>query len=145
MLPVLQADGRRIYGFGMVESGMSFNLEQFVIDNEIGRAVRKSIEEMDVNEETIALDTIKNVGPGPKSDFLGEKHTRDHIDVQWQPELFDRNNWETWERTGKKDTFDRACDKVDKILETHEPKKLDPDTEKKVKQTVKKADEKYAK
>ncbi|KXB05744.1 hypothetical protein AKJ49_00210 [candidate division MSBL1 archaeon SCGC-AAA382A03] len=129
----------------MVESGMSFNLEQFVIDNEIGRSVRKTLEGMNVNEETIALDTIKNVGPGPESDFLGEKHTRDHINTQWQPELFDRNNWETWERAGKKTAFDRACDRVDEILETHEPKRLDPDIEKEVKQIVKKADKKYAK
>ncbi|KXB05147.1 hypothetical protein AKJ50_01715 [candidate division MSBL1 archaeon SCGC-AAA382A13] len=139
LLPALEAKGNRIYGFGMVESGMAMSLEQFVIDNEIGRAVRKSIEGMDVNEETIALDTIKNVGPGPESDFLGEQHTRDHIDVQWQPELFDRNNWETWERAGKKTAFD----KVDEILETHEPKRLDPDIEKELREIVDEADNKY--
>ena len=50
--------GKNIYGAGMLDSGMSISLEQYVIDDEIIGAVRRSLDGIPVNDETLDLETI---------------------------------------------------------------------------------------
>lgn len=38
---------------------------------------RAYLTQMEVNDETLAMDAIRNVGPG--GHFLGQKHTRNHM------------------------------------------------------------------
>ncbi|NIR87471.1 [trimethylamine--corrinoid protein] Co-methyltransferase, partial [Candidatus Bathyarchaeota archaeon] len=64
LIPAMVTKGKSMYGMGMLDSGMSMSLEQYVIDNEIVAAVRHSLKGIEVTDETIDLDTIMKVGPG---------------------------------------------------------------------------------
>jgi trimethylamine--corrinoid protein Co-methyltransferase len=78
---------------------------------------------IEVNEETLALETIANVGPG--GHYLAQKHTRKHMRELFMPKLMDRRPYSEWE-TKKDDARDWATDKARKILAEHQPESLDP-------------------
>jgi trimethylamine:corrinoid methyltransferase-like protein len=48
-------------------------------------------------------------------------------DEQWQPDLFNRNNFQVWTEKGQKDTQTLANEKVKWILENYQPEQLPDD------------------
>ena len=58
---------------GMLEMGMTMSYEQLLIDQEIVKMIRRILQGIAVNKDTIALDVIKKVGPA--GNYLGERHT----------------------------------------------------------------------
>lgn len=115
-----------IYGMGMLELGITFDLTQLVIDNEIARMVRVAIKGIEVNDETIALEAIKQVGPG--GNFLSAEHTLRHMKEQSHPKLIDRKMRESWESSGSKDMVERAHEELLSILKSHKPEPLPAET-----------------
>ena len=67
----------------------------------------------------VALDVIKKVGIG--GNFLTEKHTLKHMRNIWQPKIFDRSTYSTWEVQGKKGAFEKATEMARRILANHKP------------------------
>lgn len=111
-----------IYGSGMLESGITFDYGQLVLDCEFARMIKQTIMGIPVNDETLAIDPIKEVGPG--GDFLMHSHTFKHMRSQSTPELIDRKMRGNWERAGSTSAYDRAMVKVRHILENHTPEPL---------------------
>jgi trimethylamine---corrinoid protein Co-methyltransferase len=64
-------------GAGSIEAGKCSSLEQLVIDNEILSMIDHMLRPLEINEDTLALDVIDQVGPG--GNFLGEPHTVKHL------------------------------------------------------------------
>lgn len=123
-----------IYGPGMLESGITFDYGQLVLDCEFARMIKHTVMGIPVTDETLALDPIKEVGTG--GDFLMHKHTFTHMRKQSAPELIDRKMRGTWEKAGSTTAFDRAMDKVRFILETHRPAPLPDDVLAKIRAIV---------
>ena len=122
LLPAL-AGANLIYGLGMLEMGVTIDFGQLVIDNEIARMVKHCVNGIPVNDETLAVDVIKEIGPF--QDFLSHDHTFKHMRVaQSQPKLMDRRMREDWEEMGSSDLYQRATEEARRILETHEPDPL---------------------
>jgi len=111
---------------GMLELGITFDLTQLVIDNEIARMVRIAIKGIEVNDETIALEAIKQVGPG--GNFLSAEHTLKHMKEQSHSKLIDRKMRESWESSGSKDMVERAHEELLSILKNHKPEPLPAET-----------------
>ncbi len=59
---------------GMLDSLMTVAYEQFVIDNDINGMATRVLQGIAVNEDTLAFDVIRDVGPGGM--FLTQAHTR---------------------------------------------------------------------
>ena len=55
LLPPL-AGANTIYGAGMLELGMTFSMEQLVIDNDIISMIKKVMQGIPVNEETLGVE-----------------------------------------------------------------------------------------
>jgi len=127
-----------IYGMGMLELGITFDLTQLVIDNEIARMVRIAIKGIEVNDETIALEAIKQVGPG--GNFLSAKHTLRHMKEQSHSKLIDRKMRESWESSGSKDMVERAHEELLSILKNHKPEPLPAETLSSLRSIVKNAE-----
>jgi len=135
--------GNEIYGLGMLESGMSVSLEQYVICNEIAQAVRESMKGVPVSDLTLDFDTIMKVGVG--GNYLSEPTTIKNLNAFWLPELLDRDWRKEWEAKGWKNIFKRACECVDEILAKYEPQPLDRDLNKELEAIVKRADKELIK
>ncbi len=113
--------GKNIYGAGMLDSGMSISLEQYVIDDEIIGAVRRSLDGIPVNDETLDLETVKMVGPA--GHYLSQKSTLNKMTMHYTPKIFSRDWRMEWEKKGWPTIYKLACEKVDNILATH---KIEP-------------------
>jgi len=123
-----------IYGSGMLESGITFDYGQLLLDCEFARMIKHTVMGMPVTDETLAIDPIKEVGPG--GDFLMQKHTFDHMRSQSKPELIDRKMRANWEKAGATTAYERAIKKVQFILENHTPAPLSDDVLAKVRSIV---------
>jgi len=103
---------------GLMEFALTACYEKLVIDNEILGMVMRAVEGIRVNEETLAFDLIKQVGPG--GHFVATKHTRRFMRSEhYQPQLSDRSSRERWEAEGKKAAWQRAAEVVKHLLEVH--------------------------
>ena len=97
--------------------------EMIVICDEILGYVHRILREIEVNEETLAFEVIKRVGPG--GDFLGERHTFDFFKKElYETKIFDRTGYETWLKTGARDIREIAKQRCKDILKTHKPEEL---------------------
>ncbi len=123
-----------IYGPGMLESGITFDYGQLLLDCEFARMIKHTVMGMPVTDETLAIDPIKEVGPG--GDYLMHKHTFDHMRSQSSPELIDRKMRGAWEKAGSTNAYERALEKVRYILENHKPAPLSDDVLAKVRSIV---------
>ncbi|MDY6911029.1 MAG: trimethylamine methyltransferase family protein [Chloroflexota bacterium] len=100
---------------GLMDFALSVSLEKYVTDNEIIGMAMRAVEGIKVNNETLAFDLIKEMGPG--GHFIYSKHTRKYMRTEhYLPTLSDREHMERWEKKGKTDTITRAKARVEEIL-----------------------------
>jgi trimethylamine--corrinoid protein Co-methyltransferase len=123
-----------IYGLGMLESGITFDFGQLVLDAEFARMIKHTVKGIPVDDETLAVDVIREVGAF--GDFLVHKHTVKRMRTQSQPEFIDRSMRDTWERKGSLQAHQKAVQKVKHILETHKPEPLPRDVLDKIRAIV---------
>jgi trimethylamine--corrinoid protein Co-methyltransferase len=123
-----------IYGLGMLESGITFDFGQLVLDCEFARMIKHTVQGFRVTDETLALDVIKEIGPG--GHYLMHQHTLNGMRSQSRPELIDRQIREVWEKTGSTTAYERAVAKAKWILENHRPDPLPDDVLTKIRTIV---------
>jgi trimethylamine---corrinoid protein Co-methyltransferase len=110
---------------GMHASLMSVALESFVIDNDMLGSVMRGIRGLEVSEETLAFDAIRNVVHGD-GHFLGQPDTLARMKTDFvYPAVGDRRPPTAWEEDGARDVRARARDRVREILSTHYPAHVD--------------------
>jgi trimethylamine--corrinoid protein Co-methyltransferase len=103
---------------GLLEFSLTASYEQMVIDDEILGMTLRAVKGIDVNDENLALDVIEKVGPG--GNYLVQQHTCRHLrDEHYIPTLSDRRRREDWEIDGSRDTWMRAREIAQLILEKH--------------------------
>ena len=111
-----------IYGLGMLEMGVTLDFGQLVLDNEFAGMIKRTLQGIPVNDDTLAVDVIHAVGPF--QDFLSQKHTVQHMQAQSRAHLIDRRRRAKWLDLGGTDIYQRATEKAREILATHEPAPL---------------------
>jgi trimethylamine--corrinoid protein Co-methyltransferase len=108
---------------GYLDFGRTGSLEMIVIVDEMIDMIRRMKKGIVVDDETAALDVIREVGP--HGEFLSHEHTYRHLrTTQWRPKLISRSGYEDWEVSGKTSLLDRARLKLDDILKNHHPELL---------------------
>jgi len=117
-LPAL-AGANLIYGAGMLESGVTMDFGQLVLDAELARLIKHSVAGIPVNDETLAVEDIEAVGF--KDDFLSLPSTYAHMREQSQPALLDRRVRAEWAADGSTRAEERALARAVEILATHRP------------------------
>ena len=128
-----------IYGLGMLEMGITFDLAQLVLDNDVAGLIKRTVNGIEVNDNTLSLDTIREIGPF--KDYLAHKTTFDNMKLTTTPKLMDRRMRPQWEKAGSKDAYQRANEEVRRILETYEPPKISDAVLKQVRDIVDGAEE----
>jgi trimethylamine--corrinoid protein Co-methyltransferase len=128
------AGAQMAHDVGYLDSGMTNSIEQIVICDEIIAYTKHFMKEVEVNEETLALDVIDQIGPD--GDFISSKHTHKHFREDWYPKLFERRNYDGWKKAGGKTMRQRAREKALEILERHKPEPLSLDVQQKLDQIV---------
>jgi trimethylamine--corrinoid protein Co-methyltransferase len=113
-------------------------LAQLVICNEIGGWIETMMAPVEVNDETMAIDLIDEIGPDGQ--FLGTDHTLKYFRDRWFPEVFEHGNYDQWKAAGGKSLGERAVDRVKKILAEHRPEPLPKEIAQQVRAVVQRAE-----
>ena len=129
-----------IYGLGMLESGITFDYGQLVLDCEFARMIKHTVKGFAVNDYTLAKHVIGEIGPF--GNFLTHKHTLEGMRSQSQVELIDRTMREAWLAKGAVSIQEKAMQKVRHILKTHKPEPLPDDVRATIRAIVAEAEKK---
>jgi len=121
--------------------GVTFSFGQLVMDNEFARMIKNTISGILINDETLAVDVIKEVGAF--KDFLTHDHTFKFMKTHSQPQFIDRRMREDWESSGSTDIYQRAAEKARHILKTHKPEPLPDSVLATIRSIVEEAEEEY--
>ena len=118
---------------GLMEFDLTASYEKLVIDDEIiGRCMRV-LRGIEVNDDTIALDLMLEVGAG--GDFLAQEHTIKYMRSEFAPNtVSDREHREQWAADGSKDSFARAHEAALKILAEHSPMPINPEVDRQIRE-----------
>ena len=122
----------------MIESGVTFDFGQLVMDNEIARMIKFVVAGIPVTDDSLAVDEI--IGVGPLGDFLSLDSTLRHMRELSQPVILDRRVREDWEARGSQDLATVARARALELIESHEPMPLDPDMAKQIHGIIEAAD-----
>ena len=131
------AGGNIIHDLGYLESGLTYSFTQLVLCDEIVSWIKAFTRDFEVNEETLALDVIAELGPD--GDFLNTDHTLNHFRERWYPTHFERANYDSWLEKGGKNFTQRATEAIDRILADHKLELLPAQTKAKLHEIVQKA------
>jgi trimethylamine--corrinoid protein Co-methyltransferase len=137
LLPAL-AGANLIYGLGMLESGVTIDYAQLVMDAEFARMIKYCVPGIPVTDETLSVDVIAEVGPF--SDFLSHDDTYRGMRGQSQSKFIDRRVREEWAAAGSTTMYDRSLAEARRILETHVPEPLPDEVAAKLKSIIEAAE-----
>ncbi len=127
-----------ICGAGLIRGAKVFSPAQLVLDCEIFDMVRHFASGIVVNEDTLALDAVRRVGPG--NHFLTDDNTLKHMRSFWRPSYADLPPGEGPGR-GSNNPARQAIDRAREILESHEPPPLP--REKAIREILEKYEKEY--
>lgn len=142
MLVSALSGGNLIHDLGYLEGGLTASYDQIVAMDEIAGLVKRFMQGLTVDAETLALNVIDMVGPG--GHFVGEDHTYEHFRENWVPRLFDRSPFSEWKEAGAASLGDRTSAKVRQILASHQAAPLAPDVDQELEAVITSAEARAA-
>jgi len=119
---------------GLRNGGRVFSSIAMLLDAELFDLVRQVPLGFEVDEETLALEVIEEVGPGEH--FLGEPHTLRHMREAWTSRYMDKDSWEGWEEAGRPQPPERARARALELLASHEPTPLPAAVEDRIREVI---------
>lgn len=130
-IPAALAGANVIYGLGAIESILTFDYAAMMLGAEQAERILRVVGGITINDDTMALDLIHEVGPG--GEYMTHRHTFAHMREMSSGKLFNRLNRDAWEAKMKdRPIEEQAYDEAARILETHEPMPLPDGAEAKI-------------
>jgi trimethylamine--corrinoid protein Co-methyltransferase len=123
-----QAGGNIIYeAAGMHASLLGCCFESYVIDNDMLGAILRTVRGIEVSEDSVSVEPIRNVCTAGPGHFLGHEQTLQLMQTEYlYPEVADRSSPKEWAERGFEDLLDRARARMHAILSEHYPAYIEP-------------------
>ncbi len=113
-----------MHAVGWLEGGLTVGYEKLVLDLENLAMFQHFFREVEISDETLALDTIAEVGPG--GHHFETLLTQARYETEfYAPILADRQNYESWEMQGSEDAASRANKIWKQLLAEYQPPPID--------------------
>ena len=126
-----------LHSCGILGSYIAMSFEKFLVDEEACGFVRAMQKPLEITDDSIDLDVIKEVGIGGQ--YLTHPKTFQLCRTEFHmPTLMSRQNPDAWIKAGKKSIDTIAEDKVAQRLATYEKPEIDPGIEKALTEYVEK-------
>jgi trimethylamine--corrinoid protein Co-methyltransferase len=118
---------------GMYASLLGVCPESLLLDNDALGAVMRLTRGIEVNEETLSFNTIKDVCMGGEGHYLGSEQTLKVMQSEYiYPDLSDRSSPNVWEENNKPILLDKAVRKKKEILDSHFPSHISNATDEQI-------------
>jgi trimethylamine--corrinoid protein Co-methyltransferase len=124
------------YSMGLIEAVNLYHPPRIIFDGEIHRHVDIMSQGIEVNDMTLAFETIREVGP--RGTFLDKKHTAENVRKFWPDSILFQKSVEPGKRY--KDPTEAAWDQIHWILENHHVPSLEPKMQSEMKKTIEAAE-----
>jgi trimethylamine--corrinoid protein Co-methyltransferase len=126
MLPTILARVNFVlHAAGWLENGLAAGYEKFILDCQLLGGFHKYVQGLDLSEEGLALEAIREVAPG--GHHLGTDHTMRHFrHAFYRSLLFDYNSFEQWFEEGAQTADQKANAEWKRQLKSYEAPPLDP-------------------
>ena len=109
-----------MHGAGWMEGGLHAGYEKMIIDADLLHMVSAFLEPPVVDEASLGLEAIRDVGPG--GHFFGTQHTQDRFRTAFhKPMISDWRNYESWEEGGSPQAPAKANQIWKEMLAAYEP------------------------
>jgi trimethylamine--corrinoid protein Co-methyltransferase len=128
------AGASTIYGPGMLEMGVTFDVAQLVADAEIVAMTKLARVGIPVNDRTTFVDEIISIGAG--NEFLSSASSLKGARSLSQTKLIDRQVREAWEGAGSPDYYEQAKKEARRILAEHEIEPLPADVAQEIRSII---------
>lgn len=113
-----------MHGAGWLEGGLCASFEKLIVDADLLQMMAVYLQGVTVDDATLALEAVKDVGPG--GHYFGTAHTMARYkDAFYAPFVSDWRNFETWQEAGSPTTCEHAHKLYKQILQNYEPPPLD--------------------
>lgn len=110
---------------GWLEGGLTFSFEKLILDIDLLQMVAEFMTPLDLSQEALGLDAMREVGPG--GHFFGTAHTQSRYKTAfYSPILSDWRNFETWTEAGSPTAIEKANAIWKDRLASYEKPPLDP-------------------
>ena len=106
--------GNIIHDLGFMDAGLQGSLQLMAMANDLLGWIRAATAGVVVNEETLALDVVEELGPD--GDYLSHDHTFRHFKDAHYSRLADRQIFSAWQEAGSTTMAERAAVQVEEIL-----------------------------
>lgn len=114
-----------MHAAGWMEGGLVASFEKMILDAELIQMMAETVEPLVVDDDTIGLEAIREVGPG--GHFFGSAHTLARYETAFYPPIVsDWRNSKQWADAGSPTAYDRCEKLVGQVLEAFQPPPLDP-------------------
>jgi trimethylamine--corrinoid protein Co-methyltransferase len=124
LLPAVLAGVNLITCAGTLDGTMLESHAMLMLDDELCGAALRLARGIEVNDESLAMELIKQMGHS--ASYITAKETsRLYKKELFLPTLFAREPYETWEKEGSRLAIDRARERASDILANHQPRKVD--------------------
>jgi len=114
--------GNIIHDLGYLDSALIYSFELLAICDDIIGWIEAFMKGIDVSDDALALETIKKAGY--EGSYLATEHTRRHFKSEWYPALFERDTFTAWQTKGAMSLAQRASQRVEMLISTHQPEPL---------------------
>jgi trimethylamine--corrinoid protein Co-methyltransferase len=108
-----------LHAIGWMEGGLRASFEKMILDADLCAMVARFMDPIDFSEGGLALEAIRDVGPG--GHYFGTAHTLERYrNAFYQPLISDWSNYETWAEAGKPGAEGRMVELVDHFMASYQ-------------------------
>ena len=126
-----------MHGAGWLEGGLRCSFEKMILDFDLLQMVAEFLTPLDLSEDALAVDAIRDVGPG--GHFFGTEHTQARYKTAfYSPILSDWRNFESWSMSGSPTVMESANRVWKERLAAYEKPPIDPAIEEEINEFVEK-------
>lgn len=120
---------------GMHASLLGVCYESMVIDNDMLGAINRTVRGIEVNDETLSLQAMRDVCIDGPSHYLGHEQTLNLMQREYiYPEIGDRTSPKEWAEQGKPVLVEKARQRVDQVLGEHYPSHISQELDQKIRE-----------
>lgn len=113
-----------LHSAGWMEGGLTASYEKTIVDVDLLQMVAEFLEPVVVDRDTLALDAIRDVGPG--GHYFGTPHTQARFQTAfYAPILSDWRNYESWQEAGSPTAAEKANRTWKDTLARYQPPAMD--------------------
>ena len=120
---------------GMYASLLGACPESLLMDNDVLGAALRITRGIEVNENTLSFEVLKDVCMGNKGHYLGAEQTLEVMQTEYiYPEFGDRSSPNEWIEQGKPVLLEKAIARKNEILTNYHPAHINDDVDRQIRE-----------